>query len=63
MRVIVASGALSAALALVMARLQFLLAADVLALGAALGGLAAFVVAAVSTIRRAGNLPSRPSPP
>jgi hypothetical protein len=62
MRVIVASGALSAALALAMARFQLLLAADVLALGAALGGLAAFVAAAVSTIRRAGKLPSRSRP-
>ena len=63
MRVIVASGALCAALALGMAKLRFSLAADVLALAAVFCGLAAFSSAAVSTIRRAGSLPSRSQPP
>lgn len=63
MRVILASGALSAALALVMAQLRFPVVADALALAAALCGLAAFSSAAVSTIRRAGKLPSGSSPP
>jgi hypothetical protein len=60
--VIVGSAALCAALALVMAQFRFLLAADVLALAAAFCGLAAFVAAAVSTVR-AAKLPSRSRPP
>jgi len=59
--VIVGSAALCAALA--MAQLRFSLAADILALGAALCGVAAFVAATVSTIRRAVEPPSRSSPP
>jgi len=54
--VILALGALSASLALLMARLQLPLAADVLAVGAALLGVSAFVTVAVSTVRRARRL-------
>jgi hypothetical protein len=58
--VILALGALSASLALLMARLQFPLAADVFALGGAGLGLVAVLTAAVSTIRRARQLPAGP---
>ncbi len=58
--VILGLGALCASLALLMARLQVPLAADVFAIGGALLGLAAFVVAAVATVRSARRLPSRP---
>ena len=51
--VTLALGALSAALALLMARLEWRLLADVFAVGAGLLGLAAFVAAALSTVRRA----------
>ena len=51
--VTLALGALSAGLALLMARLQLALAADIFAVGAAILGLAAFVAVAVSTVRRA----------
>jgi len=54
--VILALGALSASLALLMARLQLPLAADVFAVGAALLGMSAFVTVAVSTVRRARRL-------
>jgi hypothetical protein len=54
--VVLALGALAAALALLMARLALPLAADVCAVSAAALGLAAFVTAAVSTIRRARQL-------
>jgi hypothetical protein len=54
--VILAFGALSASLALLMARLQLALAADVFAVGAALLGVSAFVTVAVSTVRRARRL-------
>jgi hypothetical protein len=60
---ILALGALGAGLALLMARLQFPLAADVFAIGAAALGLAAFVSVAWSTIRRARRLPRGPAPP
>jgi hypothetical protein len=55
--VILALAALSASLALLMARLHFPLAADVLALGGAGLGLLAVLTAAVSTVRRARQLP------
>jgi hypothetical protein len=58
--VILGLGALSASLALLMAHLQFAVAADVFALGGALLGVAAFVTAAVATVRSARRLPSRP---
>jgi len=58
--VIVALGALSAALALLMARWQLPVVADVLAIASALLGLAAFAVTAVTTVRSARRLPSRP---
>jgi hypothetical protein len=54
--VVLALGALSASLALLMARLQLALAADVFAVGAALLGVSAFVTVAVSTVRRARRL-------
>jgi hypothetical protein len=54
--VILALGALSASLALLMARLQLALAADAFAVGAALLGVSAFVTVAVSTVRRARRL-------
>ena len=54
--VILALGALSASLALLTARLQLPLAADVLAVGAAVLGVSAFVSVAVSTVRRARRL-------
>jgi hypothetical protein len=46
-------GALSASLALLLARLGLPIAADVLALGAAALGVAAFVTVTVATVRRA----------
>jgi hypothetical protein len=55
--VILSLGALSASLALLMARLQYSLAADVLAIGAAGLGLVAVLTVAVSTVRRARQLP------
>ena len=58
--VIIGLGALSASLALLMARLQLPVAADVFAVGGALLGLAAFVAAAVATVRNARRLPARP---
>ena len=58
--VIVALGALSASLALLMARLHLPVAADVFAVGGALLGVAAFVAAAVTTVQSALRLPSRP---
>ena len=57
--VILGLGALSASLALLMARLQVLLAAHVFAIGGALLGVTAFVVMAVTTVRSARRLPSR----
>ena len=57
--VILALGALSAGLALLMARLHLPVAADVFAVGGALLGVAAFVAAAVTTVRSARRLPSR----
>jgi hypothetical protein len=63
LKVIASAVALCAALALVMARLGLPLVADALVLAAALGGVAAFVSAAVWTLRRARRLPSKPSPP
>ena len=58
--VILALGALCASLALLMARLELSIAADAFAVGAAASGLTAFVAVAVSTVRRARRLPSRP---
>ena len=58
--VILGLGALSASLALLMARLQLPVAADVFAVGGALLGVAAFVAAAVATVRSARRLPGRP---
>ena len=60
--VTLALGALSASLALLMARLHLPVAADVFAVGGALLGVAAFVAAAVTTVRSARRLPSRPGP-
>jgi hypothetical protein len=56
---VLAGGALGASMALLMARLGFFLAADALAIGAALLGLAAFVIVAWSTTQHARGLPSR----
>lgn len=56
--VILALGALCASLALLAARLGFSLVADVLAVGAGLLGLAAFVAATVSTMRGARRFTS-----
>jgi hypothetical protein len=58
--VILGLGALSASLALLMARLRLPLAADVLAIGSALLGVTAFVAMTVTTLRSARRLPSRP---
>lgn len=58
--VTLAVGALSAGLALLMARLQWPVVADVLAMASAFLGLAAFVAAAVTTVRSARRLSSRP---
>jgi hypothetical protein len=57
MRVIVASAALCATLALAMARLSLPRLADVLAIAAALCGLIAFSSALFSTLSRASRLP------
>ena len=57
--VVVALGALSASLALLMARWHFAVAADALAIAAALLGLSAFLLVARSTIQRARHLPPR----
>ena len=57
--VTLALGALGASLALLMARLQVPIAADLLAGGSAICGVAAFVSVAVSTVRRARRLPPR----
>jgi hypothetical protein len=59
--VILGVGALSASLALLMARLHEPFAADVLAVASALLGMTAFVVMAVTTVRSARRLPSRRS--
>jgi hypothetical protein len=53
-------GALSSALALLLAHLAFPVAADVLMVVAAACGLGAFVSVAGATIRRARQLPGRP---
>jgi hypothetical protein len=58
--VTVALGALSASLALLMARLHLPVAADVFAVGGALLGVAAFIATAVMTVQSARRLPSRP---
>jgi hypothetical protein len=58
--VILGLGALSTSLALLMASQGWSLAADVFAIGGALLGMAAFVAAAVATVRSARRLPSRP---
>ena len=58
--VTVALGALSASLALLMARLHLPVAADVFAVTGALLGVAAFVAATVTTVQSARRLPSRP---
>jgi hypothetical protein len=58
--VILALGALSASLALLMARLELSIVADAFAVGAAVSGLTAFVTVAISTVRRARRLPSGP---
>jgi hypothetical protein len=57
--VILGLGALSASLALLTASLRWTVAADVLAIGAALLGITAFVLTAAGTIRSARRLPSR----
>jgi hypothetical protein len=56
--VTLALGVLCASLALLTARLGFPLVADVLAVGAGLLGLAAFLTAALSTVRHARRLAS-----
>lgn len=56
--VILALGALGASLALLTARLQLSIIADVFAVGATVAGLTAFVAVAISTVRRARRLPS-----
>lgn len=58
--VILSLGALSASLALLLARLQFPLAADLLAVSGAVFGLLAVLTAGVSTLRRARQLPGDP---
>lgn len=58
--VILGLGALSASLALLMASLRWPVAADIFAVGGAILGVAAFVTAAVATVRSARRLPSRP---
>ena len=58
--VILGLGALSASLALLMARLQFPVAADVFAVGGAVLGMVAFVAVALATVRSARRLPTRP---
>jgi len=59
MLVMLALGALCAALALLTAHLHLAVLADVLAVGGALCGLLGFVSAASFTIRRARRLPAR----
>ena len=63
MRVIVASAALCAALALAMARLSFPRVADILAVAAAVCGLVAFSAALLSTVSHAIRLPPRSGRP
>jgi hypothetical protein len=58
--VILGLGALSASLALLMARLEMPVVADVFAIGGALLGITAFVMVAVATVRSARRLPARP---
>ena len=58
--VILSLGALSASLALLLARLQFPLAADLLVVSAAIFGLLAVLTAGVSTLRRAKQIPAGP---
>jgi len=60
MLVMLALGALCAALALLTAHLHLPTLADVLAVGGALCGLMAFVAAAGFTIRRAQSTPGKP---
>jgi hypothetical protein len=57
--VVLALGTLSASVALLAARLELFVAADVFAIGAALLGLAAFVTVGWSTIRRARSVSRR----
>lgn len=57
--VVLALGALCAALALLAAHLQARTAADILAIAGALCGLAAFLSVGASTIRQARRLPTR----
>jgi hypothetical protein len=58
--VILSLGALSASLALLLARLQFPLAADLLAVSSAVFGFLAVLTAGVSTLRRARQIPAGP---
>ena len=58
--VILAVGALSVSVALLMARLHLSVVADVFAIGDAVLAVAAFVAVAVATVRSARRLPSRP---
>ena len=58
--VILGLGALCASLALLMARLEMPVVADVFAIGGALLGITAFVMVAVVTVRSARRLPARP---
>jgi hypothetical protein len=58
--VLLSLGALSASLALLLARLHFPLAADVLAVSGAVFGLLAVLTAGVSTLRRARQLQAGP---
>ena len=59
--VTLAVATLSASLALLTARLQFFVVADVFAVGAALLGIGAFAAVAWSTARHARRLPPRAS--
>jgi hypothetical protein len=61
--VVLATGALAASLALLMARLEFFLVAHALAIGAAVLGVSSFAMAAWSTARHARRLPSRADRP
>ena len=58
--VILGLAALSASLALLMARLGLPVAADVLAICGAALGMTAFLVMVVATVRSARRLPERP---
>ena len=58
--IVLGLGALSASLALLMARLHLSMVADVCAIGAALLGLTAFIGMAVATVRSARRLPWGP---